>query len=279
MKLAKSVNRIQSSPMGHLTHGRVLNCTLVRNQFHKDEYLPKTSAILPSVDLSREMIPCRDQGREGSCTSFGHGGNADWRQLQARRREAGSNPANIFRVGEFDSAACNFIYGQERIIDQDFNVDAGSFIHTGAYVATRIGMVSEKVFPYGDASLYQMPTAQHMAWAAQHRFRTAIPIDLGNVSSIMTALSMRDPVVFGWVVYQSIQQVGPDGIIPMPRFWFDAPQGGHCCTVFGYKEINGQLYFKIRNSWGTQWGENGYGYMPAAYISNSRFASDGWVVK
>lgn len=278
MKIAKSVNRIVSAPRGHILNGRVLNCTLERTMFHP-QYYRAGGPINQSVDLEPEMIPVRDQGQEGSCTSFGHGSNADWRQLQARKGEPGSKKNMIFHPEEFDSAACNFFYGQERLIDGDFSQDGGSYVKTGAQVATQVGFVSERVFPYGETSLYEMPTTQHKVWAAQHRLSTALPINLSDVNAIMAALSSRDPVVFGWVVYSSIQMVGRDGIIPMPSGWNDRPEGGHCTTVFGYKTINGQLYFKIRNSWGAEWGANGYAYMPAAYIANPRLASDGWVVK
>jgi C1A family cysteine protease len=272
--LFKEASRLKSKHP-HL-HGRRLNCTLTRNRYFR-HYKPASSQILPSVDLEPLMIPCRDQGQEGSCTSFGHGGNADWRQIQARQGQLSEDVNLEFHKG-FVSAACNFIYGQERTIDGDFSEDNGSFVHTGAQVATQVGFISEAVFPYGPETLYQEPTEQQLAWAATHKLKTALPVDLTNEQAIMAALSNNDPVVFGWTVYASIQNVGSDGIIPMPS-WFDSVEGGHCTSVFGYKEINGQLYFKIRNSWGTSWGANGYAYMPAAYITNPDYASDGWVIK
>ena len=255
---------------GHILWGRRLNCTLVGDRWHRRWYQAPRRSLPSSVDLRPQMIPVRDQGQEGSCTSFGHGGNADWRQLQG-------NHVMKFHP-TFKSAACNFFYGQERTIDGDFSSDAGSQVATGAQVATTVGFISEEVFPYSPSTLYQEPSAIDLLWAKTHRLTSALPIDLTDETAIMGALANNDPVVFGWQVYASIQEVGSDGILPMPG-WFDTVEGGHCTVVMGYKIINGKLYFIVRNSWGSAWADNGYFYMPAAYITDPNLASDGWVIK
>ena len=55
--------------------------------------------------------------------------------------------------------------------------------------------------------------------------------------------------------------------------------GGHAAVAAGYDDANvidgvaGAI--KIRNSWGTSWGQAGYGWMPCRYFTN-RLATDIW---
>ncbi len=53
--------------------------------------------------------------------------------------------------------------------------------------------------------------------------------------------------------------------------------GGHAVMCVGYDDQAQQ--FTIRNSWGTQWGQNGYFKMPYAYLTNARLASDLWTIR
>ncbi len=43
---------------------------------------------------------------------------------------------------------------------------------------------------------------------------------------------------------------------------------GHAVYLVGAELINGKKYIKFINSWGTGWGENGYGYFDESYLSN-----------
>ena len=39
----------------------------------------------------------------------------------------------------------------------------------------------------------------------------------------------------------------------------EEPEVDHAVTAIGYGTDNGKNYWLIRNSWGTDWGEGGYG--------------------
>jgi hypothetical protein len=42
--------------------------------------------------------------------------------------------------------------------------------------------------------------------------------------------------------------------------------GGHAVLIVGYNDVTKQ--FKFKNSWGTSWGNRGYGYLPYEYYLN-----------
>ncbi len=53
--------------------------------------------------------------------------------------------------------------------------------------------------------------------------------------------------------------------------------GGHAVLAVGYEE--GSQWFIVRNSWGAQWGMDGYFTMPYPYLLQSTLASDLWTIR
>ena len=53
--------------------------------------------------------------------------------------------------------------------------------------------------------------------------------------------------------------------------------GGHAVMAAGYDDERKMLL--VRNSWGKDWGEDGYFWMPYEYITNTRNCSDFWTIR
>ncbi len=51
--------------------------------------------------------------------------------------------------------------------------------------------------------------------------------------------------------------------------------GGHAQVIIGYSSILDA--FHVRNSWGTLWGDEGYGWIDANYMSIAAY--DPWVIQ
>ncbi len=54
----------------------------------------------------------------------------------------------------------------------------------------------------------------------------------------------------------------------------DYAVGGHCVLITGYNDFTRK--YEILNSWGTTWGNLGYGTLPYAYVENPNYATDFW---
>ncbi len=67
----------------------------------------------------------------------------------------------------------------------------------------------------------------------------------------------------------------PNGEIMVPGP--GAATWGHFIYLTGWQIRNGQLYFKFKNSWGNEWGDNGFGYLPAKYLT-AGFGQSEWTV-
>jgi C1A family cysteine protease len=99
------------------------------------------------------------------------------------------------------------------------------------------------------------------------------------LQSIKTQISGKIPTVFGFTCYSSIDSAS-DGKIPFPGSE-ESVEGGHAILAIGYDDnfkigqCAGALL--IQNSWGKNWGEGGFGWLPYDYVLKG-LASDFWSV-
>jgi C1A family cysteine protease len=93
--------------------------------------------------------------------------------------------------------------------------------------------------------------------------------------------------MFGFTVYNNISASKKNGgLIAFPSKK-NKLLGGHAVVVIGYDdkkvieiaEDNDKTIgaFKIRNSWGEDWGEEGYGWLPYKYLEEG-LAKDFWSI-
>jgi hypothetical protein len=97
------------------------------------------------------------------------------------------------------------------------------------------------------------------------------------VGLILQALNDDMPVVGGFSCFSSLNgdEVQRTGVVPLPQGRHDALEGGHAVFFVGADQER-QL-FKFQNSWSDQWGDQGYGYLPFAYVERG-LSDDFWAL-
>jgi C1A family cysteine protease len=217
--------------------------------------LPKLKNLPKVVDLRHKFQVVYDQGELGSCTA------------NALCGLMGYDDTTLY-------GSRLFVYYNERKLENDISQDAGASLSDGVKTLQKYGVCQETEWPYDITKFATAPPQQCYTDALQHKALRVKNIH-NDVTSMKTALAQGYPFVVGIVVYQSFESntVVQTGMVPMPSS-HDQELGGHAVVCVGYDDER-KLWI-MRNSWGTEWGDAGYFYLPYLYLLDSSLASDLW---
>jgi len=224
-------------------------------------FAPLGVTLPARVDLSGHLPAPFDQGQLGSCTGNAIAGAVLFAEITGGHVVEGI-PSRLF------------IYYGERVIEGDVGEDNGAQIRDGLKVVATEGAPPESVWPYDVAKFAEEPPAAAYAAARKHRATAYHHVNRGDLRA---ALAAGFPVVLGFTVYESFesQEVADTGVVNMPARGEEIV-GGHAVLVVGYDTATKR--YKVRNSWGPDWGDGGYFTMPFQYLDRPGLSSDFWTI-
>lgn len=204
-------------------------------------------ALPARVDLSRYLPPVKSQGRIGSCAAWSTIYYART-LLENQERGWGADEAHeIF--------APLFTYNQ---ITGGRNI--GTYMGDHFEIAVNSGAATWKTFPDnhdpslvpGRRALNEAAAFKAESWKSLSRYDRATGQWINDPEDVKILLAQGIPVVAGFATYENLYRYR-GGIY---REASGAFLGGHAMCIVGYDDS--RRVFKIVNSWGTDWGEEGF---------------------
>jgi C1A family cysteine protease len=232
-----------------------------------------TNKLDERVDWSRYCSPVEDQGTLASSTAHAIIGLVEYFER--------------LTYGKNMDASRLFLYKLTRKLLR-WTGDTGAFLRTTIRALNLFGLIPEEYWKYDISDLDTELPAFCYALAQKYAVKY-LRLDHDNILSvgllhhIKSFISKRHPLAFGFSVYKSISQVTSSGFIPYPDIRGDTVVGGHAVMAVGYDDYkydvgggaSGALL--IRNSWGTDWGQDGYGWLPYEYVLDG-LTKDWWTL-
>ncbi len=208
--------------------------------------VPRFRAFLPpEVDLSARFPTPRSQGQQGSCTAWAVGyAMRSYYQGQTNHLANFSSDEQVFSPA--------YIYNQLHTGGKC----EGTSISAALDMLVKEGVSPLSEFPYSADDCSRTPDSATQSHAAQFKIKSWRAIEATKLDDAKGQINAGNPVVFGMNISDSFNKLKVGDIyddIESPRI------GGHAMVLVGYSEK--RQAFKFINSWGTNWGDQGFGWV------------------
>jgi len=223
---------------------------------------PKIESIPQQVDLRDKCSKIEDQKNLGSCTGQALAGNIEFLEIK--------------NGVPYVEASRLFIYYNERALRHNEKYDSGAMIRDGIKALCRWGVCDETFWPYDIAVFNRKPLVRAYKNAKLRKITSYYR--LLSLNQILNCLTDGYPIVGGISIYESFEneEVTKTGIVKMPT-QNERMIGGHAILFVGFNSLTKMLL--VRNSWGENWGLNGYFWLPYEYIENRNLSDDFWTIR
>ena len=218
---------------------------------HRDQIFTASFDLPTKVDRIGLQNPIENQGQLGSCT-----GNSSTSAL-----EIVTNSPPLSRL---------MAYYNGRAIEKTIRQDAGCEIRDVIKAISKLGVCEEKLWPYVVKKFKTKPSVPARAEALSLITKIKAYQRVLTLEDLKKSLALGYPVIFGFSVpeYFESEAVATTGLVKYPGP-SDKIIGGHAVVAVGYDDTGADKFVWVRNSWGADWGIDGYFKMDQAWFTGS----------
>lgn len=222
--------------------------------------LAARAALPTKVDLRKSWWKIGDQEDTGSCVGWATAEGV----VRYHMVEAGKLRTNVPLSPRFVWMASKET-DEYKSLPESFIEGAGTSLKAAMDIARKRGVVTNRLLPFhvttkmytGDESVFYAEAAQRKI-AAYFNLRR-------NQNRWKRWLAEHGPIMAGVSVDATWDNATATGG-KLDVFKPNTVRGGHAIAVVGYR-TDGR--FILRNSWGTGWGDKGFGYASPDYIADA----------
>lgn len=234
-----------------------------------DDWLPDEEIeIKDQVDLREFMTTVENQASIGSCVANAIVGAYEYYINKEKLNENKKRKTiDLSRL---------FVYYNARAINAKPVRDEGSNIHSAIESTVKYGICEEDVWPYVLENKNMEPSTEAYIKAGKNKIVKAFSISIDEVT-IKKCLSSGHPIIFSTHLSKSF---GTNKYVTIPKLREEdyLEHSRHAMLLCGYRVENGKTWFIVRNSWGVDWCDKGYCYMPEEYILDVKLTRNHFII-
>lgn len=218
-----------------------------------ETYEPSGKTLATEVDLRKQFTPIKSQGSLGSCTAFAL--VSIYEHILKKNEKKDTDLSELFA------------YHNARKRRSDMPMEEGSTIYDVVMGMGENGICLETFHKYLEEDSAE-PSAEAYADAQKRKITKALNVER-KIDHIKAAVSEGYPVAISLCIFESFAST--TGIIPLPteEEQNNENAGYHAMVICGYSDT--EKVFIVRNSWGTDFGDKGYCYIPYSYIGDNKY--------
>ncbi len=230
-------------------------------QLFEETYEPNKAIIKKDVDMRKMFGPIKDQKTLGACSAFAITSIFEYFLYKKNN--------NLTSLSE------RFLYYNSLYNDGEVK-DNGISLFNAIKSASEKGISKEEYCLYNVNQFNEKPSEEAYTDAQQRVVTKAMNVKLEH-QHIVSALSEGYPVAVSLKIYNSFAD-GFGGFVykPTEEDYSDGKCGNHAMVICGYSEED-KVYI-VRNSWGRNFGDKGYCYIPFSYIEDSNLCNHACII-